>query len=628
MAATNKRGVFSLETVLERQDSNNWVKIPEVFRYVNEVPGNPVGTDYGYFIGGTLYPLTPTSTVRRLDFSNDTTNMSAKGPLTAGNSYHSSMSSTTHGYTIYSNSKIDRIDYANDTATAVPVGSCANAKGSQPTAFASNDYGYFAGGYINPSYISYVDRVDFSSDTSTTSPKGPLSVPKGYGSSSGNQNYGYSAAGSVPPNAFTSAVDRVDYSNDTATASPKGPLTRTTGCIGAGNADYGYHAGGWDPAQSQPFSTKNDRIDYSNDTATALLKGTLCCSDGKQSMGATSNTAYGWWAGGYGANTRCQRLDFSNDTAAMVHRSDMPTNTIKYLSATSSRENAHSTTSFIVPATRTENYPAGFPFGYTSGGIDDSPATISSVERIDFSSSTLTPLLKGPLPVAKYSHAGTGNLTHGYHGGGYTSSNSSTVDRIDYANDSPTASPKGNLAFAGSNSTNAAVGNVSYGYWNEGQASPSTRVSRVDFSNDSAVASPKGNLVTGGLRSSATGTQSYGYFCNSSSSNSNPSTTTSTSERIDYSNDTATALQRANSSFDKYGRAAAGNSSYGYWFGGTPHDFSEPWSTDVDRLDYSSDTTTMSPKGNLYTIATRNAATSDASHGYIMGRGMCPATNI
>ena len=35
MAATNKRGVFSLEKVLERQSDNHWSKIPEVFRYVN-----------------------------------------------------------------------------------------------------------------------------------------------------------------------------------------------------------------------------------------------------------------------------------------------------------------------------------------------------------------------------------------------------------------------------------------------------------------------------------------------------------------------------------------------------------------------------------------------------------------
>ena len=57
MAATNKRGVFSLEKVLERQDNNNWVKIPEVFRYVNSVgSSSPAGTDYGYFMGGREVP--------------------------------------------------------------------------------------------------------------------------------------------------------------------------------------------------------------------------------------------------------------------------------------------------------------------------------------------------------------------------------------------------------------------------------------------------------------------------------------------------------------------------------------------------------------------------------------------
>ena len=55
MAATNKRGVFSLEKVLERQSDNNWSKIPEVFRYVNslEVPATPGGPAYGYWAGGS-----------------------------------------------------------------------------------------------------------------------------------------------------------------------------------------------------------------------------------------------------------------------------------------------------------------------------------------------------------------------------------------------------------------------------------------------------------------------------------------------------------------------------------------------------------------------------------------------
>ena len=41
---------------------------------------------------------------------------------------------------------------------------------------------------------------------------------------------------------LVSTVDRVDYSNDTATAAPKGPLSSTRSSTAAtGNADYGYH---------------------------------------------------------------------------------------------------------------------------------------------------------------------------------------------------------------------------------------------------------------------------------------------------------------------------------------------------------------------------------------------------
>ena len=538
--------------------------------------------------------------------------------------------------------------------------------------FGNLNYGYITGGQgsgpgSNPSNwaTTSISRIDYSNDATAASPKGPFANPKYFHAGVGNMDYGYSIAGrdfGYPgPNIYYSTIVRTDYSNDTVSPPAKsnypfeGP--GQYGLSGTGNMEYGWIGGG-------TGNTTVCRIDYSNDTASPPLRTYLSDSSGNGRK-CTGNSSFGYWQPK--VTTRFTRIDYSNDTATSVDKSTSTTTAYdngavtskdyayvygRFYPYTSSVERLDYANDDIattpkgpltvtsgggrhtggtsaqqfglptapVPATRTENYPAGFPFGYTSGGYDGSNPVISSVERIDFSSSTLTPLVKGPLPVAKYSHAGTGNLTHGYHGGGYTSSNSSTVDRIDYANDSPTASPKGNLAFAGSSNGNAAVGNVSYGYWNEGQASPSTRVSRVDFSNDSAVASPKGNLVTGGLKSSATGTQSYGYFCNSVSTTSNPSPTTTTSERIDYTNDTATALQKANSSFDRYGRAAAGNSSYGYWFGGTPHDFSDPWSTDVDRLDYSSDTTTMSPKGNLASISTRNAATSDANHGYIMGR--------
>jgi len=82
-----------------------------------------------------------------------------------------------------------------------------------------------------------------------------------------------------------STVDRIDYSNDTATASPKGPLTATTYRHSAtGNVDFGYFFGGNPGTRSTV-----QRIDYSNDTATASVRGTL--SSGRIFTAATSAAA-------------------------------------------------------------------------------------------------------------------------------------------------------------------------------------------------------------------------------------------------------------------------------------------------------------------------------------------------
>ena len=47
----------------------------------------------------------------------------------------------------------------------------------------------------------------------------------------------------------TSKVDRIDYSNDTATAASKGNLTRNVeGHRSTGDANFGYTFGGYNPA--------------------------------------------------------------------------------------------------------------------------------------------------------------------------------------------------------------------------------------------------------------------------------------------------------------------------------------------------------------------------------------------
>ena len=623
MAATNKRGVFSLETVLERQSDNYWVKIPEVFRYVNSLGGSsPAGTDFGYFMGGSAECcpyLAPFSTVDRLDFSNDTDNMVAKAALTTAKAYMRGFSSFTHGYTAGGYAPavstrvttIDRIDYASDTTAQTAKGPLATGVSSNNVGLHNTEYGYTLGGSDNSStFTSYNQRLEFANDTTTASPKGNLTQNKNYGAGAGNQSYGYYSGGGTPSR--ISSVERLDYSSDTATLAPKGPLSRIVNeHDAAGNADYGYHAGGWDP--SSPYSNVTDRIDYASDTATALVKAILAYP-GKHGPTTTGNTSYGYWTGGYGNTTASHRLDYSSDTTQMSIKGKRTTFS-QNGAGVSSRANAMPlvNTTNPVPATRTEAgtpTPVGTDYGYFAGGA--TPSKVSSIDRLDYNNDTPTMVVKGSLTQTNEAFEGVSNISYGYFAGGNgpgSYSPRTSVDRIDYGNDTATASPKGPLA-AGL-AYGGGVGNNSYGYLSNGITASgypplmTTTVNRIDYSSDTSTALAKGPRSFEIMNSQGCGTQSYGYFGGGSSK--------STVDRVDYANDTATMspkgpLDIAGSTF-----AAASNSSYGWWMGRFPN---QPT---VSRLDFSSDTTTASPRGSMNTGKSLAAGTGNASYGYAAG---------
>ena len=111
--------------------------------------------------------------------------------------------------------------------------------------------------------------------------------------------------------------------------------------------------------------------------------------------------------------------------------------------------------------TRPTTTITGTPYGYFGGGKE--PSDVSTVDRIDYSNDTTTASTKGPLSSAKYTGGSTGNTSYGYWGGGGPSHGISTVDRVDYSSDTGTAAVKGPLNR--STYLNAATGNASYGYF-------------------------------------------------------------------------------------------------------------------------------------------------------------------
>ena len=151
---------------------------------------------------------------------------------------HGAAGNTTHGYNFGGfgpSSTTDRIDYANDTATAAPKGTIASegpaGKGYVHTG-GTVSFGYIAGGYVPSSYgsptnrSSTIDRLDYSNDSANTLSKGGLSDGRSSGSFTGNQSFGYQCGGKNP--GVVSTVFRIDYGNDTATAATKGPLSANT----------------------------------------------------------------------------------------------------------------------------------------------------------------------------------------------------------------------------------------------------------------------------------------------------------------------------------------------------------------------------------------------------------------
>jgi hypothetical protein len=586
--------------------------------------------NYGWFSGGVNINTTPPATISpittfdRIDFSNDTVTATPRGALSLVRVYPAATGNSNYGWfgaggdlsTSVYYSLVDRLDFSNDSSTASVRGPLNSTRYSL-AATANSNYGWFGGGRNGALYvpITSVDRIDFSNDSSTASVRGPLSLSSSeiYGvGATGNSNYGWFGSGYVTSPTLgaveVSTVNRIDFSNDLSPASVRGPLSSARGYAAAtGNSNYGWFGGSTvvTPAPAIINFSTVDRIDFSNDSVTASVRGPL--SSARYSMGATGNSNYGWFGGGINQQlvpspiySTVDRIDFSNDSVTASTRGSL-----------TSANTGNSATSGVLNIRRQK---AG-NYGWFGGGIPGPLSTSALVDRIDFSNDTRIANTRGVLSLTRQSLAATGNSNYGWFGGGSNNSASptrySTVDRIDFSNDSVQASPRGILNAPAGRSQPAATGNSNYGWFGggfTGVAAVAT-VDRIDFSNDSATALPRGPLSLARYSPTATGNSNYGWFGGGIIPGA-----TATVDRIDFSNDSATASVRGQLSSIRTGLAATGNSNYGWFGGGSPG----PVST-VDRINFSNDSVTASPRGLLSSARDGVAATGNSNYGWFGG---------
>ena len=577
-------------------------------------------TNFAYFAGGNVYPAPDTSQVSRLDYANDSADCVSKGPLSVSRKSVGGTGNTNFGYVTGgtgSLSYVDRIDYSNDTVAAAAKGSLTLGV-TAPAGAGTLDFGYFSGGDApgSPGSKTIIQRIDYSNDTANTSPKGNLSLQRARHGNTGNKNFGYHSGG-YDGSGYTSNVERTTYSNDTATASPKGPLTSTNAQYGAtGNQTGGYIMGG----DRSGYTSTIEKIDYSNDTATATAKGNLDRNvysnfatsgqiNGFEAVAAPflspfpnptegpSPTDFGYFAGGYPASN-----NISGATSSATNR-------IEYSSDTQ----AASPKGNLVTARAMAASSGGFNFGYTVGGVltgSPSSSYISSIDRVDYGNDTVTAAPKGNLVRVTGNAGAVGNKQFTWIAGGGLDSR---IQRIDYSNDTATTSPRGTLTVARNNL--GASGNKDFGYITGGQNGPLlSSIDRITYSSDTAAAAPKGVMTESRCGVTATGNASYAYIGGGSINNTFQSSR-SNMDRINFSDDTATTVTKGPLSISRSRVAATGNASFGYFTGGKSNipNSGSAYST-IDRLDFSNDTAAASPKGSSPSTIFHHSAFSAAAN--------------
>jgi hypothetical protein len=201
------------------------------------------------------------------------------------------------------------------------------------------------------------------------------------------------------------------------------------------------------------------------------------------------------------------------------------------------------------------------------------------------------------LNIGKSDEGATENSNFGYFGGG-GSPGVSRVERIDYSNDSATASIRGSLSSSGTG--RAAAGNSNFGYFVIG-SNPNIR--KINYSNDLSTALNRNSIDS----QIATGNSNFGWHLAVSAF---PGPYISTIRRIDYANDTETPTVRGPLGFARFGMAATGNSNFGYFSGG----YGGGGHVIVNRIDYSNDLSTASIRGSLSLVVYNHAGVTNASN--------------
>lgn len=313
----NLKTVWTASAVSAHLLDRTWAVNP----IVNGGQGNL--TD-AWFAGGQ----TNFSNVARINFATDNLPAVQKGNLSNATAYAAGVGNTTDGWVTggQSISSVDRINFATDTSTATAK-AALNATRTKHSASGNYTDGWLFNGSGNNA--STAERITYANDTSTplirgTTEAGVTSLQNGV--SVGNSTDAWITV-------RNDKIRKTTYANDTSTATERATYPVEifgvdAGLAGTGNTTDGWFSGGTISISGLPNTAITNgvfRLIYSSDTTFMLPRGPLTVGTIEHS--ASGNLTDGWFAGGKNSDnnfSKVERMTYSNDTFTMILRGSLP----------------------------------------------------------------------------------------------------------------------------------------------------------------------------------------------------------------------------------------------------------------------------------------------------------------
>lgn len=654
------RGIFKLQEVVYRKSDDTWVSLDDVWtapspsgspRRFSDNQG-PV-TQLGY-LGGGEDGISFLSSMNKITFTTDTVSAI---PATVGARFQlAASSSATAGYFGGGRSpvisSIDKITYSTETSSSSPGTTLSGARYSLSATGNANN-GYFGGG-TNSSYadITTVDKLTYSIETVAQSPSASLSSVRKKLSAVGNQTVGYFQGGSGSPNS-ESKIDKITYSTDNTSLVPGLAISGGRYDDAAmGNSTAGYFSGGIAGGGGNTVTSTN-KLTYSTDTMAVVPAAYIPAPPGSSSIkahGAAGGASTGYLAGGqddsYTPRSSIYKIDYATDTITQPPstltqdryafgsvsptsnanpyasppaatptpqtvgelRAGGPTTNFGYFvgggnpalsradKVTYSTDTTAQSPGASLSFARTGLFGVGNgAYGYFLGGLDNnvSSSPVTNSDRLTYSTDVTAASPALNLSTANSGGGNTGSSTNGYLAGGFSGGYLSSIQKLSYATETISAS-SGNLTSARGNS--AGTGSATIGYFGGGSTGPySTSLDKLTYSNDSVSAAPSGFVPARATFNNATASSTAAYFGGSVRT---PAGANSSVTKVIFSTDVVSNLPATGAlKAARYDVSATGNTTHGYFGGGTPARSTQL--SFMDKLTYSNDTMAAIPAGYL-----------------------------